>query len=183
MRRRETEIKLRTKSAGAPPSEKFRSQSQILTIRNAARRRGRVVVFTNGCFDILHEGHIRLLRFAKKQGHILIVAVNSDASVRKNKGPGRPAVALRARLEALAAIGDVDYLTSFAAITPIKLIGRLRPDVLVKGADWGHDEVVGRDVVEAAGGRVIRFRVVRGLSSTRLISALARERRKAPAVR
>ena len=163
--------------SSSPLGKKLRCQSDLVTIRNAARRRRKTVVFTNGCFDILHEGHIRLLRFAKKQGDTLIVAVNSDASVRKNKGPGRPAVALRGRLEALAAIADVDHLTSFSAATPIKLIARLRPDILVKGADWGHDEVVGRDAVEAAGGRVIRFRVVRGLSSSRLISVLGRRGR------
>jgi D-beta-D-heptose 7-phosphate kinase/D-beta-D-heptose 1-phosphate adenosyltransferase len=157
---------------------KRRTHTRLLAFREEARRHGKIVVFTNGCFDVLHEGHVRLLRFAKKQGDILIVAVNSDASVRKNKGEGRPVFPLRRRLEALAALPDVDYLTSFSAVTPIKLIARLRPDVLVKGADWGPEEVVGREAVEAAGGYVLRFPFIKGLSSTRLIKTLRRHRKR-----
>jgi D-beta-D-heptose 7-phosphate kinase/D-beta-D-heptose 1-phosphate adenosyltransferase len=155
---------------------KRRSHAELVALREEAWRRGKIVVFSNGCFDVLHDGHVRLLRFAKKQGDLLIVAVNSDSSVRKNKGLGRPVFPLRRRLEALAAISDVDYLTSFSAVTPIKLITRLRPDVLVKGADWRPEEVVGREAVEAAGGRVLRFPFIKGLSSTRLIKTLRRHR-------
>ena len=150
-------------------TSKYRSHTALLAIRNEARRRGRTFVFTNGCFDILHPGHVRLLRFAKRRGDILAVAVNSDASVRRIKGRGRPVFPLPLRLEMLGALADVDYVTSFAGETLLRLIERLRPDVLVKGADWGLDEVVGRAAVEAAGGRVVRFPVVKGFSTTRTL--------------
>ncbi len=148
---------------------KFRDHRGLLAVREKARRRGEKVVFTNGCFDILHAGHVKLLRFAKRRGSMLFVAVNSDASVRKIKGPGRPVFSLQKRLEMLGALAEVDFLTSFAGATPRRLISILRPDVLVKGADWGPDEVVGREEVEAAGGLVLRCPIVKGLSTTGLI--------------
>lgn len=153
---------------------KVRDHSKLVAVREAARRRGRTVVFTNGCFDVLHAGHVRLFRFAKRKGDILIVAVNSDASARANKGPDRPVFPLRKRLEVLEAVADIDYLVSFSSKTPLQLIKRLKPDVLVKGADWAPNEVVGRAEVEAAGGRVMRFRYVKGMSSTAMIRALFR---------
>ena len=151
--------------------KKILDHAALVAIREAARRRGQTVVFTNGCFDVLHAGHVRLFRFAKRQGDLLIVAVNSDASVRANKGPDRPVFPLKERLEVLAAVADIDYLTSFASKTPVRLIKRLRPDVLLKGADWAEDEVVGRAEVEAAGGKVVRFPYAKGFSSTAMIRA------------
>jgi D-beta-D-heptose 7-phosphate kinase/D-beta-D-heptose 1-phosphate adenosyltransferase len=148
---------------------KVRRHGQLVEIREEARRHGLKVVFTNGCFDVLHAGHVRLFRFAKKQGDILIVAVNSDASVRANKGPDRPVFPLRERLEVLEAVDDIDYLTSFSSKTPLRLIKRLKPDVLVKGADWAADEVVGGPEVARTGGKVVRFPYVKGKSSTEMI--------------
>ena len=154
---------------GKAPADKLKRHGQLAAIRDEARRRGLTVVFTNGCFDVLHAGHVRLFRFAKRQGDILIVAVNSDASVRLNKGADRPVFPLRERLEVLEAVADIDHLTSFWSKTPLQLIKRLKPDVLVKGADWGADEVVGRAEVERAGGKVVRFPYVKGMSSTEMI--------------
>ena len=131
---------------------------ELAAIRRRLKRRGKKVVFTNGCFDLLHAGHVRLFHEAKKLGDVLIVALNSDASVRRLKGPARPIFPLRERFEILAAVADIDYLTSFGEETPRKIIAALRPDVLVKGGDWGPDEIVGRAEVEAAGGRVARVR-------------------------
>ena len=131
--------------------------------------RGRVVVFTNGCFDLLHAGHVELLEKARAHGDFLVVGVNSDRSVRRLKGPGRPIVPLRERTEVLAALRAVDCVVPFGEATPARLIARLRPDVLVKGADYRKREIVGRDTVEAMGGRVVRVHLRRGRSTSGLI--------------
>jgi rfaE bifunctional protein nucleotidyltransferase chain/domain len=141
----------------------------LVRIRKQLKRRGRTVVFTNGCFDLLHAGHVRLFREAKKLGDVLIVALNSDASVRRLKGPSRPIFPLRERFEILSAIEDIDYLTAFPEDTPQKTIAALLPDILIKGGDWAADEIVGRAEVEAAGGRVIRVRYLKGHSSSSII--------------
>ena len=139
------------------------------------KRQGRRVVFTNGCFDLLHVGHIRLLEAAKRLGEILVVGVNSDRSVRRlHKGPDRPVVPQRDRARLLAALACVDYVTIFDEPTPLQLIRRVKPDVLVKGADWHADRVVGRDVVERHGGRVVLVPLVRGRSTTRLLTRINR---------
>jgi D-beta-D-heptose 7-phosphate kinase/D-beta-D-heptose 1-phosphate adenosyltransferase len=147
---------------------------ELAAIRRRLKRQGKKVVFTNGCFDLLHAGHVRLFHEAKKLGDVLIVALNSDASVRRLKGPTRPIFPLRERFEILAAVADIDYLTSFRQATPQKIIAALRPDVLVKGGDWGPDEIVGRAEVEAAGGRVARVRYFEGHSTSSLIRRIAR---------
>jgi D-beta-D-heptose 7-phosphate kinase/D-beta-D-heptose 1-phosphate adenosyltransferase len=149
----------------------------LVAIRRRLRRQGKTVVFTNGCFDLLHAGHVRLFREAKRQGDALIVALNSDRSVRRLKGPARPVFPLRERYEILAALADVDYLTSFDEATPRKTIAALRPDVLVKGGDWGPAEIVGRAEVEASGGRVFRVPYYRGHSTSALIRKIARSAR------
>jgi D-beta-D-heptose 7-phosphate kinase/D-beta-D-heptose 1-phosphate adenosyltransferase len=149
---------------------------KLVPIRARLRRQGKKVVFTNGCFDLLHGGHVRLFHEAKKKGDVLIVALNSDASVRRLKGPMRPIFPLRERFEILAAIADIDYLTSFGEPTPRKIIAALLPDVLVKGGDWGPNEIVGRAEVEAAGGRVARIRYYEGHSTSSLIRRIARSR-------
>jgi len=133
------------------------------------QRRGRVVVFTNGCFDLLHAGHVGLLETARDHGDFLIVGVNSDRSVRRLKGPGRPVVPLRERMEVLAALRAVDGVVPFAEATPARLIDRIRPDVLVKGADYRKKPIVGRGTVEALGGRVVTVPLRRGRSTSDLI--------------
>ncbi len=139
----------------------------------ALRRNGRTVVFTNGVFDLLHPGHVRYLHDARLLGDTLIVAVNSDRSVRANKGPSRPVNPEHERCEILGALGAVDAVVVFDEDTPLDVIARIQPDVLVKGADWGHDNIVGRDVVEARGGRVVRIALAEGYSSTDLIRRAA----------
>jgi D-beta-D-heptose 7-phosphate kinase/D-beta-D-heptose 1-phosphate adenosyltransferase len=140
-----------------------------------ARRAGRRVVFTNGCFDLLHVGHVRYLAAARDAGDLLVVGINADASVRRlGKGADRPLVPEAARVEVVAALGVVDLVTVFDEDTPAELIAALLPDVLVKGADWAPDQVVGRDVVEANGGRVLLVPVVAGFSTTALVERLRR---------
>jgi rfaE bifunctional protein nucleotidyltransferase chain/domain len=129
---------------------KIKSLRELLPIRRALRKRGKTVIFTNGCFDLLHAGHVRLFRKARELGDVLIVALNTDASVRKLKGPSRPVFPLRERLEILSAFADIDYVTWFAETTPRKIVAELVPDVLVKGGDWGPDRVIGRAEVETA---------------------------------
>jgi D-beta-D-heptose 7-phosphate kinase/D-beta-D-heptose 1-phosphate adenosyltransferase len=137
--------------------------------REALGRDGRRVVFTNGVFDILHPGHVRYLATARSHGDALVVAVNSDRSVRANKGPDRPVHPEHERAEVLAALTVVDAVVVFDEDTPLDIITALQPDVLVKGADWGHDAIVGRDVVEARGGVVVRVKVEEGHSTTNII--------------
>jgi rfaE bifunctional protein nucleotidyltransferase chain/domain len=134
------------------------------------RRDGRRVVFTNGVFDILHPGHLRYLEAARAEGDALVVALNSDRSVRANKGSGRPVNAEADRAEVLAALRCVDAVVIFDEETPADIVRRLQPDVLVKGADWPADQIVGRDTVEARGGRVVRVPVAQGFSTSALIA-------------
>ncbi len=155
------------------------ARSKVLTRKAAAqelqraRRRGERVVFTNGCFDILHVGHVRSLEQARGLGDRLVVAVNDDASVRRLKGPSRPVVPARQRAELLAALECVDWVVLFGASTPLETIRALRPDVLAKGGDWNLDEIVGREDVESWGGRVVRLKEVAGVRSTTLIERAA----------
>jgi rfaE bifunctional protein nucleotidyltransferase chain/domain len=130
---------------------------------------GGVVVFTNGVFDLIHPGHVRYLHDARALGDALVVAINSDRSVRANKGGGRPIVPEHERAEVLLALAAVDAVVVFDDETPHAIVSRVRPDVLVKGADWGADNIVGRDVVEARGGRVVRMELAPGFSTTDLI--------------
>ena len=130
---------------------------------------GGLVVFTNGVFDLLHPGHVRYLQAARRLGDALILGVNSDRSVRANKGPERPINPKHERAEVLGALACVDLAVIFDEDTPYALISQLQPDVLVKGADWGEHDIVGRDVVEARGGRVVRMELSKGFSTTSLI--------------
>lgn len=136
-----------------------------------ARRR---VVFTNGCFDLLHPGHVALLEAARKLGDLLVVGLNSDASVRRLKGPGRPIVPGSERSETLLATEPVDRVLIYEEDTPLEVITALLPDVLVKGADWGPGAIVGSDVVEAAGGRVERIELLPGRSTSGLVERIQR---------
>jgi rfaE bifunctional protein nucleotidyltransferase chain/domain len=133
------------------------------------KRNGRRVVFTNGCFDLLHPGHIRCLEQARQLGDVLIVGLNSDASVKELKGDSRPLLPERERAEILAALECVGAVVIFDDLTPREVIARLLPDVLVKGGDWADDRIVGREQVEAAGGRVVSAPVVPGFSTTDIV--------------
>jgi len=154
---------------------KIKSLRELVPIRRKLRREGKTVVFANGCFDLLHGGHIKLFREAKRRGDILVVALNTDASVRKLKGPSRPVFPLKERLEVLAAVADIDYLTWFSEDTPRTIIAALLPDVLVKGGDWTPDDVVGKAEVEGAGGRVVIVPYLKGRSSTSIIDRIIRD--------
>lgn len=138
------------------------------------RSRGGRVVFTNGVFDLLHPGHVRYLQDARALGDVLLVGLNSDRSVRVNKGDGRPINSEVERAEVLLSLRSVDAVVIFDELTPHDLIRTLQPDILVKGADWGADSIVGRDVVEARGGRVVRMALVKGFSTTTLIERARR---------
>ena len=134
----------------------------------------RRIVFTNGCFDLLHPGHIQTLEKARSLGDLLVVGVNSDRSVRAIKGPSRPLVPESERAEILAALEAVDFVVLFDEDTPRELIARLHPDVLVKGADWGAEEIVGREEVEAGGGRVVSLPLEPGYSTSAILEKIRR---------
>ena len=161
---------------------------EILTLDEAilrfgpGKRNGRRVVFTNGCFDLLHPGHIDSLEKARALGDALIVGLNGDASVRQLKGVGRPVLPERERAEILAALECVDAVVIFDALTPREVIARLLPDVLVKGGDWASDQIVGREEVEAALGRVVSIPVVAGYSTTEILRKI-REGASTPRVK
>jgi len=151
---------------------KIKKFEDLIRIREELRHQNRKVVFTNGCFDLLHSGHIHIFREAKKLGDVFIVAVNEDESVRKIKGESRPIFPLEERLEVLEAIEDIDYLISFAEETPQRVIAALLPDVLVKGGDWAPEEVVGKREVEEAGGKVVIIPYLEGRSTSEIIDRI-----------
>jgi rfaE bifunctional protein nucleotidyltransferase chain/domain len=148
------------------------SRSKARELVQRLRASGKSVVFTNGVYDLLHPGHLRYLRAARAEGDALVVGVNSDRSVRAIKGPGRPIHPEDERAELIAALACVDAAVVFDEDTPHEIVTALQPDVLVKGADWPADQIVGRDVVEARGGRVVRVEVQPGHSSTKLIERM-----------
>lgn len=148
--------------------------SELEAERRAWRAEGRRVVLTNGCFDLLHPGHVALLEAARREGDVLVVAVNSDASVRRLKGPGRPLVPAPERSEALLALEAVDRVVVYDEPTPIEVVRALLPDVLVKGADWAEDRIVGRAEVESGGGRVVRVALLPGRSTSSLVERIRR---------
>jgi len=154
-------------------SEKVMTSRQLAPLLEAARRQKKRIVFTNGCFDLMHVGHTRYLQAAKRLGDLLVVGVNSDASVKSlNKAQDRPIVNEAQRAEVLAALGCVDYVVIFTEPDPLNLITILQPDVLVKGGDWAIDKIVGRDVVEQRGGVVKTIPLVPGISTTTLIQSI-----------
>ncbi len=146
----------------------------LLERRARWRAEGRRVVFTNGCFDLLHPGHVALLEAARAQGDVLVVGVNSDRSVRQLKGEGRPVLPEAERRETLLALEAVDAVVVYDEPTPLELIRGLLPDVLVKGADWDERQIVGRDEVVSAGGQVVRVALVPGRSTTLLLERIRR---------
>jgi D-glycero-beta-D-manno-heptose 1-phosphate adenylyltransferase len=154
--------------------EKILTPEQVLGERERLRAAGVRLVFTNGVFDLLHVGHVRYLAHARALGDALLVAINSDRTVRELKGPDRPVFNEAERAEILAALRCVDYVTIFDDVSPRSLIARLLPDVLVKGGDYGLDQIHGREEVEAAGGKVISLPFVEGASTTSLIDKMSR---------
>jgi D-beta-D-heptose 7-phosphate kinase/D-beta-D-heptose 1-phosphate adenosyltransferase len=152
--------------------KKIRARRELLKIIKDLRTKRKRIVFTNGCFDLLHIGHVRYLEKAKALGDVLVVGVNSDSSVRKLKGPKRPILPEEERAGILSGLGCVDYITIFSEIDPLKLITSLRPDVLVKGGDWTKEQTVGKEVVERSGGEVVILPFVKGASTSNLIHTI-----------
>jgi len=145
------------------------SRQEAAAFARQVQNRGGVVVFSNGVFDLIHPGHLRYLKAARQLGDALIIGVNSDRSVRANKGADRPINRAEERVELLLALGFVDVVAVFDEDTPLAIITQIQPDILVKGADWGPDNIVGREVVEGRGGRVVRLELAKGFSTTSLI--------------
>lgn len=152
--------------------EKIVSRESLQSLVRMIKENGKRVVFTNGCFDLLHPGHVRLLARARKLGDILIVALNSDGSVRRLKGERRPIFNLQERLEVLSALASVDVVTVFNEDTPQQIIEEVVPDVLVKGGDWAPDQIVGRETVESNGGQVIAIDFEEGYSTSGIIERI-----------
>lgn len=153
-------------------ADKIKNREELKEELLAIKKAGAKIAFTNGCFDILHAGHVRYLYDAKSFADILVVAVNSDESMRKIKGEKRPLVKEGERAELLAALGFVDYVVIFDEVDPYDIISYLIPDILVKGADWELDKIIGRDVVEENGGRVERIALTRGASTSNIIELI-----------
>jgi D-beta-D-heptose 7-phosphate kinase/D-beta-D-heptose 1-phosphate adenosyltransferase len=156
--------------------QKILSPDKLLGMRQALRASGKTLVFTNGVFDLLHVGHVRYLAEARSLGDLLLVAINSDRTVRELKGEGRPITNESERAEILAALRQVDYVTIFDDVSPRALITRLLPNVLVKGGDYNLDEIHGREEVEAAGGRVVSLPFIEGASTSAIIERMKRKK-------
>lgn len=157
------------------PGRKIISLSGLKRKVRALKQKGKRIIFTNGCFDILHYGHIKYLQDAKKKGDCLIVAVNSDSSVKKIKAKNRPVVAQSDRLKTVAALASVDFAVLFNQDNPFKLIKALRPDILIKGGDWDKKRIVGADFVKSYGGKVQTVNLVKGRSTSALIEKIVRD--------
>jgi len=152
--------------------EKIKAKEDLQRIVDDLKAKGKRIVFTNGCFDLLHVGHIRYLEEAKALGDILVVGINSDRSVRRIKGPYRPILPEEERAEILSGLGGVDYITIFDEADPLELISSLQPHILVKGGDWTKETTVGKEVVERSGGEVIILPFVQGASTSNLIETI-----------
>jgi D-beta-D-heptose 7-phosphate kinase/D-beta-D-heptose 1-phosphate adenosyltransferase len=152
--------------------DKIYSREKLKKIIDRLRKERKKIVFTNGCFDILHVGHTRYLEEAKKQGDVLVLGLNSDDSVRSLKGQKRPVIPENERADVVAALESVDFVTIFPELTPLELIEYLKPDVLVKGGDWKEEQVVGRKSVEKWGGRVIIIPEIKGSSTTNIVEKI-----------
>lgn len=155
-----------------PGTARLLSRDETTAYVARARAAGRRIVFTNGVFDILHPGHVRYLQAAHALGDVLVVGLNADESVRRNKGPARPINSEQERAEMLAALASVDAVVIFGEDVPDAIIRVVQPDILVKGADWAADQIVGRDTVEARGGKVVRIPVEEGFSTTALVERI-----------
>jgi len=158
--------------------EKIKTKEDLHRIVEDLKKKGKRVVFTNGCFDLLHLGHIRYLEKAKSLGDILVVGMNSDRSVRKLKGPERPILPEEERAEILSGLGCVDYINLFDQLTPLELISSLQPHILVKGGDWTKETTVGKEVVERSGGEVVILPFEEGSSTSNLIETILKRYEK-----
>ena len=158
--------------------QKIKAKKELRRIIVGLKTKGKRIVFTNGCFDLLHIGHVRYLEKAKALGDVLVVGVNSDSSVRKLKGRRRPILPERERAEILSGLGCVDYVALFDEINPLKLITSLQPNVLVKGGDWTKEQTVGKEVVERSGGEVVILPFVKGASTSNLIETILKKYEK-----
>lgn len=154
--------------------DKIKNLKTLKKILSRLKTKGKRIVFSNGCFDLLHYGHVKYLEDAKRKGDILIVGINSDSSVRMIKGGRRPIVNENDRASLIAALESVNFVLLFKEKTPLKLIKELKPDILVKGSDWNKDSIVGNDIVLSYGGRVNTIKLVKGRSTTNLIKKIAR---------
>ena len=152
--------------------DRIKSKEELKKVVENLKKEGKRIVFTNGCFDLIHVGHTRYLEEAKNLGDVLIVAVNSDRSVKEIKGKDRPIMPQDERAEVLCALHFVDYVVIFDEPDPFQIISHLRPDVLVKGGDWGEDAIIGRDIVESGGGKVVRIPEIKGASTTDIIERI-----------
>ncbi len=153
---------------------KMKTQQELSPLLAILRAMGKTIVFTNGCFDILHTGHTRYLAKAKSLGQVLVVAINSDASVRMIKGEKRPINSLMERMETVAALESVDFVTFFNELDPYNIISMLEPDILVKGGDWPVEKIIGGDLVVARGGKVVNVPYIEGASTTGIIERILR---------
>jgi D-beta-D-heptose 7-phosphate kinase/D-beta-D-heptose 1-phosphate adenosyltransferase len=158
--------------------QKIKKRKELIKIIKDLKAKGKRIVFTNGCFDLLHLGHVRYLEKARTLGDILVVGVNSDSSVRKIKGPKRPILPEKERIEILSGLECVDYITLFDEIDPLKLITSLHPHMLAKGGDWTREEIVGREVVESLGGKVVIIPFIQGASTSNLIETILKRYEK-----
>jgi len=155
-------------------SSKIKAPKVLKAIISDCRKNAKRIAFTNGCFDILHYGHVKYLEDARKKADLLIVAVNNDNSVKKLKGPKRPLCSLRNRMRVLAGLSSVDYIVSFKEDTPLKIIKYLKPDILIKGADYKIQDIAGKEVVKSYGGTVKQVEYLKGFSVTSLINKIAK---------
>jgi len=158
--------------------QKLKARKDLVKIVKDLKAKGKRIVFTNGCFDLLHIGHVRYLEEAKTRGDVLVVGVNSDSSVRKLKGPKRPILPEEERAEILSGLGCVDYVTLFDEIDPLKLIASLQPNILLKGGDWTKEQIVGREEVERSGGEVVIIPFVEKASTSNLIETILKRYEK-----
>lgn len=158
----------------SPDPDRATPLPDLIALRRRWADEGRTVVFTNGCFDLLHPGHVSLLEAARAEGDLLVVAINTDRSARQIEGPGRPLTPAAERAETLLALECVDRVAIYDEPTPLALIEGLSPDVLVEGADWPLDEIVGHETVTARGGRVVRVPLVAGQSTSSIVARIRR---------
>ena len=158
-------------------TDKIIERGRLIPIINDLKQKGKQVVFTNGCFDLLHVGHLRYLRQARQEGDLLVLGLNTDRSVRELKGMSRPFVPEEERAELLAALSIIDYIVIFDEHTPLDLIKNIKPDVLVKGGDWEREDIVGGKEVEAGGGRVVVIPEIPGRSTSNLVAEIIRRSR------
>ena len=156
---------------------KIKSIPKLSVTLNTLKKRGKKIVFTNGCFDILHKGNIKLLKKAKSLGEVLVVAINSDSSIKKIKGPKRPINPTRDRAFVLSAIAHIDFITVFNEPDPARIIKKLNPDILIKGGDWKIKGIIGSKYVKSKGGKVYTFPLIKGYSTSRIVGSITKHRK------